>query len=308
MLIIIEGCDGVGKTTLAETIAARITDVGEPAEILHYGPPERHPLDEYELDLVDYTPGGGLSIIADRYHLGELVYAPLYRNESPLGGYAGSGRAHVELFLAARGAVVVHVDGNEADVRSRLVERGEDFLDLKDIGTVLHEFRTAARTSLCTHVRVPMFWDETDVNRVLLAAGSAETMAARVWTRNYVGTLRPKVLLVGMPQDKIPFIPHEGTVGEFVLDSLGWRTNATLGLASVGITDVEKLAMQYRAKVVAVGETVSAVLHNLSIPHGAVVYPGIFLHRPDAVQAAKQHFPASFRKAATHGKKFTWTP
>ena len=270
MLIIIEGCDGVGKTTLAEALADKITELGEPTEVLHYGPPVRHPLDEYEEDLVGYAPGNGLSIITDRYHLGELVYAPLYRKGSPLGGYSGVGRAHVELFLAARGAVVVHVDGNERDVRSRLVERGEDYLDLKDISTVLQDFRKAVATSILPTVRVPMFWGPADVHRILLYAGSKEQMAYYSWSPGYVGPLNPKQLFVTAERSEVPFVPYEDSDAESLMTAIGWRALAHSGFCNAFKADLNKLVSQYRPIVIAVGKGASRMLDHRRIQHGVV--------------------------------------
>lgn len=308
MLIIIEGCDGVGKTTLANALADEMAGLDHSVEVIHYGPPVRHPLDEYELDLIDYAPGRGQSIITDRYHLGELVYAPLYRAGSELGGFGGTGRAHVELFLAARGAVIVHVDGNEQELRERLEERGEDYLDLKDIDTVLYGFRKAAATALCPVVRVPMWWDTTDVNRILIAANEAERGASKVWSPSYVGTVRPKVIFFGVLHGQpVPFMPHDGTSGQELFRRLGWRQAAVSGFASVELARIEKLHSQSRAKIVAVGKITSKILDSKRIAHGAIIDPIVYLHSPKKRVNAMAHYNHSIQEAIK-GKRFTWAP
>jgi thymidylate kinase len=70
MLIIIEGADKTGKTTLAKAIAKRFG-----YHYYHSGPPKRRPADEY----IDFLLDLKYSTVCDRFHLGELVYGPMFR-------------------------------------------------------------------------------------------------------------------------------------------------------------------------------------------------------------------------------------
>jgi len=92
MLILIEGTDNVGKTTQANLIIERMKDYGVFHKV-HYS---ALPFKEKELH-IDYSASlykdmfdmmgvlikSGHNVIFDRSHLGESVYAPLYR------GYSG---------------------------------------------------------------------------------------------------------------------------------------------------------------------------------------------------------------------------
>lgn len=82
-LIILEGPDGSGKTTLARRLQAEHS-----FKIVHAGPP-RHPLSEeatlrrYLLPVVA-AHAAGKPVVFDRWHLGELAYGPVLRGGSTL--------------------------------------------------------------------------------------------------------------------------------------------------------------------------------------------------------------------------------
>ena len=66
MLIVIEGCDGVGKTSLARDLCERTG-----AEYRHLGPPQAHPLEEYVLPLDGYQDA--LARMEEGEQLGKIV-------------------------------------------------------------------------------------------------------------------------------------------------------------------------------------------------------------------------------------------
>ena len=118
MLIVIEGADGTGKSTLANAIA----HAAGPVEVIHAGPPARHPLIEYTSPLAGYRPAEGHTVVCDRWHLGELVYGHLYRGGSGLTADQFRG---VEDFLLELGAVLVYCTGSSHYLAKQLRERGE---------------------------------------------------------------------------------------------------------------------------------------------------------------------------------------
>jgi thymidylate kinase len=143
MLIIVEGADGTGKTTFCEALDTHIRGKWNvPVERLHRGVPEKPVVEEYTDDLRTYARGCGRHVVCDRWHLGELIYGPLYRGKSEL---MTGGLVEVETFLLNRGAVVVLLDGREHDVAERLKRRGEDYLKPEDLGRVLRDYRHVAR-------------------------------------------------------------------------------------------------------------------------------------------------------------------
>lgn len=78
MIIVLEGCDGTGKTTLAKAL------VGRGFEVVHNGPPPKRGslFEHYTRQLRRVRRGQ--DVVFDRLHLGELVYGPVMREGSRL--------------------------------------------------------------------------------------------------------------------------------------------------------------------------------------------------------------------------------
>jgi thymidylate kinase len=180
-LVIIEGCDGAGKTLLA----SRLTAVGEArgyqVTVLHKGPPEREPFAEYTEDL-DYTPDPSARrlVVCDRWHLGEVVYGAVYRGGSRL---TPRQLDMVETVVDALGAVKVVLDAPDDVLARRAFSRdeGEDLLRREDLSRVAAHYRRLAD-------ELPG-WRRLDVG----ADDDTHQLAARLFTRarrveNYVTT------------------------------------------------------------------------------------------------------------------------
>lgn len=294
MLVIVEGTDGTGKTTLIEELRTWLEDQGERVQTLHRGPPQQHPLLEYEDALHAYEPGGGAHVFCDRWHLGELVYAPLYRDGSLLGGPHGAGRRHVELFLQSRGALLVHLTAKEDEVHRRLDVRGEDYLKREHVGHTLRAFDQAAASALTWRVDVHSPYHPATPPSLLTAAHEAEQQArplAPFW--GYVGHPRPDVLLVGdranAPGRQLPFLPLNGACSGWLLGALHpWTLR--VGLVNAHEEDVGSLwGALGQPPVVALGRAAQRVLGRELVPHGAVPHPQYarrFKHRRQTEYAA----------------------
>lgn len=83
-IIILEGCDGAGKTTLAENLKKIHEDRGAHVEIVHYGPPDES-ISVRETYLAPIRkvalrhPSENLVVICDRFAVGEIVYGEILR-------------------------------------------------------------------------------------------------------------------------------------------------------------------------------------------------------------------------------------
>lgn len=112
MLIVLEGCDGSGKTTLANKLALMLG-----AEIIHCTTKTPNTLWFFR-DIIEIARTR--NIIADRFCYGQFVYQePDERqlNEQDL--------YHLELEMMNTGARVIYVDAPTAVIQSRLDERNE---------------------------------------------------------------------------------------------------------------------------------------------------------------------------------------
>lgn len=214
MLVLLEGCDGTGKTTLADALEAQIKR-DHPDDVvvrLHSGPLKGDPVDEYVFSIQDYRPGTGVHIIADRWHYGEMVYGPLYRGKSAIGEEQWR---WIELWLESRGASTWVVTNTLDEVERRLRERGEDFLQPEHVAHVLSAFENDFQYEL-TFAALVSVGDGIDLDVTVAGIlelarmdeeSAAETLAV---STSYVGALYPDVLLVGDKRGgKEPF-PTEG--------------------------------------------------------------------------------------------------
>ena len=163
MIVIFECPDGAGKTTLAEQVAEATGAV-----YIHACEPERHPLVEYTapLDLKkDY--------VLDRWHLGEIVYGPLYRGGS---GLTAEQFWAVEQYLDERGAIVVLCNGRTEELVTRLRARGEDPVAMK-LSTEASEFTKVSRRSILPVFNSPVGMEMT-ADEVIQAAREQEARRA----------------------------------------------------------------------------------------------------------------------------------
>lgn len=129
-VVILEGIDGSGKSTFADKIASYVP---EGFEVIrnHKGPLTSTPWEEYVLPLMDI--GKDQFLIADRWHIGEMIYGPIYRGKSEV---TPAEERLIELLLSRMGAVCVIMQPGLSTVRKRLGDRGEDFLLTENIKEV----------------------------------------------------------------------------------------------------------------------------------------------------------------------------
>lgn len=247
MLLLIEGSDCVGKSTLAVRLAKHLeeSDVAD-VRLLHKGPPTAHPLDEYEAPLYDFRPFTGQHVICDRWHWGESVYPAIFGRATR---YDDAVRLHVEMFLRSRGAYVIHVTGPNERVAGCIERRGDDLVGREQVRGIDALFNTTAARSVLPKVTVDGHAIIDDVqmfNELIRRAGALarQTKPLRMFT-TYIGPPSPKLLLLGdvrgksMPTCGDPrpaFMPYPATSGHYLLkhmaESLSPRQLAHIGIAN----------------------------------------------------------------------------
>lgn len=127
MIIVLEGPDLAGKTTIAREYERRGFTYH------HQGPLKTSAREAYLEPLRGFTYGFH---VLDRWHLGELVYGPMLRGESKVDDAL---LEEIEVTLDALGARRFIVLPDIAVLRQRYAERGDDLLTLEQVEQV-HAF------------------------------------------------------------------------------------------------------------------------------------------------------------------------
>lgn len=283
LLIVIEGVDKCGKSTLAAALAERLADTpGDFTAVRHCSKPERHPLEEYEVDLDAYRPGVGMHVIYDRHAWGERVWPTIFGRDTE---YTDEMHLHVELYLRSRGALMIHAVAGAEAIASR---RTEDDLDASKVDLALSLFRDVRRGSFLPCLRYDFAHGdfEESVNDFVDGATALEDETAEVFdvTPHWVGTPRPDLLLVGdepgptKPDDQaVPFRPWGGTVGPHLLGlNLPWHRIALANARSQKYGDTPLWSLWHRLgspAVVALGNEAKIALLAEGVPAGAVPHP-----------------------------------
>jgi thymidylate kinase len=273
MIIILEGVDGTGKTTLAHELCdlAQQVTPGVNVTYLHAGPPDRHPLYEYEVPLQDVHPTRDL-VVCDRWHLGELVYGPLYRGGSQL---QGPGLRHIRLFLHRHGAVVVRLKEDIRTVTLRVSERGDTYVNVLDLDELDHRYDTQP-----VDVTYLGLVDYENKRRLLKwAQAQGEEVEPLLPFPSYVGSPAPSALLLGDRRGvdyrghTSCFVPYEGTSGRYLLQHLD-AVGENLGLANANEEDVLALWDALgQPPVVALGKEAEHVCDDAALDYATVPHP-----------------------------------
>ena len=140
MLIVLEGCDGTGKTTLAQFLSKLLG-----AEIIHCSTHTRNDYDFFRriIDAAEHR-----NIIADRWCYGQFVYQE--KANRPLEDMRTAERnlQDLEELMLMTGAKVILVDAPTQTIEKRLIDRGETLINSLSVGEIQERFRALKKHSL----------------------------------------------------------------------------------------------------------------------------------------------------------------
>jgi hypothetical protein len=286
MLIIIEGVDCTGKSTLAKELVDLAAERDDAVRYIHSGPPTAHPIVEYEYALSGYKPGVGVSVICDRWHLGADVYGPLKRNDN---GLDVAVRWHIEQYLRSRGALLVHaVPESIEKMHEMMRSRGEDYIDENEAVLAADMFDDAAERSMLplTSSSIPH-----NAKSIFNMAVKYEEQAAPLAAfSSYIGPRRPRALLLGDVKNRngadetdmlaeAAFVPYKMSSGTFLLNamlhpSVDASRNDDIGIANANEEDLGRLwDMLHTPRVVALGKAAQAACDRAHVPYKAAEHP-----------------------------------
>ncbi len=158
MFIIVEGTDASGKSSLISEINRQVSELYPNQQIsyFHKGRPDeetrRWVLEEYAIDvsLIDWRAS---IAIADRWHWGEVTYAPLKRAHTctdDFGLLGVSGWRWVELFLMSRGASQFWLHQPLEVIQKRLSLRGDTFVSPDELAYILERYTFCANNAVAS--------------------------------------------------------------------------------------------------------------------------------------------------------------
>jgi thymidylate kinase len=244
MFIVLEGCDKVGKTTLANKLSKELA-----LPIIKFSQPTGDPFLEYVNFLLTHTEPA----ILDRFYLGEEVYGPLKRGKSALASWQ---RRTLEELLAVRGALCVYVTTDATTIARKFKEEKETFVKPAEIKRILTGYQRAIRTSQLDWVRhdyakpATVKTVEARVNQFALEQAKHESLVRSLITLRTKGSLTAHTLLVGEVVNaraetgeyqhlKLPFMRGHAATGLYdALKSRGY----TLG--DYAVTNAHKLHLE----------------------------------------------------------------
>ena len=207
MFIVLEGTDASGKTSLTEAVKAELETrfSGKNIEVFHKGKPleltRRWVFQDYVL-LLEHANTFELVCLSDRWHWGEITYAPKFRPDTNKDGYGLLGQGGwrwVELFMASRGIAQFWLYQPLEVIQQRLELRGDDFVDTSDLAEILSQYHIARRASIGTAMLTPKP-DSLDVlpelAKMIVDAAQevADTAAPLQFFPTYIGVPKPKAM------------------------------------------------------------------------------------------------------------------
>lgn len=283
MLIVVEGLDRTGKSTLAGRLAERVDGT-----VVHAGPPRRGAIEEYETSLDLFHPGER-ALILDRFHVGEYVWPTIFGRDTD---FSRPVQRHVEMFMHSRGALVVYGMRDPAKLAPELVVNDEP-LKPEDIGRATHLFTKARVFS----GRFAESWDyeregDEKITNIIDDADELEKRVRPIWDvlgGGWVGNPTPRLLLVGdelgpeksgrRPPRDVPFAPYGATSGHYLMRAIKdfWHGTAIINAYRGRTGQPHDLFRAWSAfgypRIVALGERAAEALERYDLPYEKVPHP-----------------------------------
>lgn len=143
IVIVLEGSDGAGKTTVAKNLERIYSNMGHDVVMWHFGPhsPDKTSIEEYFEPLAEWWDEHGEDhhyvLIIDRFHLGEKVYGPLMRGASRM---SDDEQDAIDNLLNKIYALRFYVRPKLQTILNRFDARGDDFINGAHIMDIVKQY------------------------------------------------------------------------------------------------------------------------------------------------------------------------
>lgn len=270
MLVIIEGCDKSGKTTLAKKLSDKLK-----WPICHFSAPGDDPAEEY----AKFAKQQG-DFICDRFFVGELVYGPLLRNKNSMSSLEIK---TIERICRLNGNLLIHMDLDYSVIEKRFKALGDDNVSIGENWEAYQRFKEIIS---CRNLSLLKIQNEKqiDVNFIIEKAMQIKIKADSI--KPYVtgiGTiigrkivfvgdkLNPKSTRFNVPFDGGPASEYLCTAMSLagVSENFVYLTNAD----TLGYIEIRTLKSLGATQFIALGTEANKQLERLGIKHKKIDHP-----------------------------------
>lgn len=144
-VIVVEGCDKTGKTSLSRELeSATGWSVVKTSQPKTPGP------DAATMEYLETLATHRGPFIADRFHVGESVYGPIYRKTLPIGP---TNLRLIEDKLLDRGCLLVLMEDDPDAIIKRFRKHNEDFAKEQDVRDIVQKYVVEWRRSHLAKIR-----------------------------------------------------------------------------------------------------------------------------------------------------------
>lgn len=281
MIIILEGENKCGKTTLAQHIVDTFN-----FDYIKCSQPKGDPYIQY-MEILKNIKG---NTVIDRFHIGESVYGPIYRSK---GALSEEQIRNIELKALALNAVLIYCHDNASNIAERFNREKEEFASNDKIAVALKIYEEQIEKTI-----LPVFLHKMmtpmDILKTLKIDKIIEYNCVKDdgKYKTIIGNVKdPDLILVGdrrnikegFKYNKIGQAFDFGPSSEFLFDNL---KQAKIDLSKVAILNSDSLELPGFIKqnwsimntpiVISLGSAAHKVLKKHGIEHKELMHPSFY--------------------------------